>query len=100
MSTASLPGVPRRWTTSGIHETLGKRYDRSDFFKGTGVSMHLSKARSLRVALTYRAGSAIATLELQPQGIVWARTGGPDHITVWAAPETLLDCVVECESCE
>lgn len=82
------------------YEALGKAYDRRDFFKGTGVSMHTSKGRSWRVARTYGVGNAVATLDIRDREIVWARTGGRDHVTVWAPAERLLGRVVECESHE
>jgi hypothetical protein len=82
------------------YEALGKPYDRRDFFKGTGVSMHTSKTRSARIARTYGVGAAIAALDVRHLSVVWARTGGRDHITVWAPAEVLLGCVVQCESYE
>ena len=82
------------------YEALGKRYDRRDFFKGTGVSMHVSRAASWRVARVYGVGRAVATLDIRRPGIVCAATGGRGHITVWATAETLLECVVQCESHE
>jgi hypothetical protein len=79
------------------YEALGRRYDRRDYFKGLGVSMHTSQTRSVRIARTYRVGAAIATLDIRRPAVVWSPTGGRDHITVWAPPETLLECVVQCE---
>lgn len=55
------------------HEALGRPYDRRDFFRGVGVSMHL-----------------------RDSAVAWAHTGGRGHVTVWAAPEILLGAVVEC----
>jgi len=82
------------------YEALGKRYDRRDFFKGTGVSMHTSSAASWRIARVFGVGQAVATLDIRRPEIVWASTGGSDHITVWGPGETLLRCVVQCESHE
>jgi hypothetical protein len=79
------------------YEALGKPYDRRDFFKGTGLSMHTTRKRSQRIAQTYGVGSAVAVLDLRHPSIVWARTGGADHLTVWAPPEILLARVLECE---
>ncbi len=78
------------------YEALGKHYDRRDFFKGTGLSMHTSGAAASRIARVYR----VARLDIRQPEIVWASTGGRDHITVWAPAETLLGCVVQCESHE
>ena len=82
------------------YEALGKHYDRRDFFKGTGLSMHTTKKRAQRIAHTYGAGGAVAVLDLRHPSIVWARTGGAGHLTVWAPAEILLARVLECESHE
>jgi len=82
------------------YEALGKPYDRRDFFKGTGISMHTSKAQSRRIAQTYGTGAGIAFLDLRHPSVVWARTGGRDHITVWASEDVLLAGVLECEGHE
>ena len=82
------------------YEALGKRYDKRDFFRGTGLSMHTTKKQSQRIAQTYGAGAAVATLDLRHPSIVWARTGGAGHLTVWAPAEILLARVLECESHE
>jgi len=80
------------------YEALGRRYDRRDFFKGTGVSMRTSPARARAVARRFSLGGAIATVDLAAEGIVWSPTGPRGHITVWAPPELLLACVLQCES--
>lgn len=80
------------------YEALGMRYDRRDFFKGTGVSMFTSRARALAVGRRYAQGSAIASIDLSQEGIVWSPTGRRGHLTVWAAPDVLLARVVQCES--
>lgn len=82
------------------YEALGRPYDRRDFFKGTGVSMHTSKSRSRRIARTYGVGAGIARIDLRHPSVVWARTGGNEHITVWAPADVLLSRVLECESHE
>jgi hypothetical protein len=82
------------------YEALGRRYGQRDFFKGTGVSMHTSSAASWRIARLFRVGGAVATLDIRETAVVWAHTGGRDHITVWAPASTLLGCVVQCESHE
>jgi hypothetical protein len=82
------------------YEALGKSYDRRDFFKGVGISMHTTRKRSAAVAHRYRRASAIAKLDLPDAPIVWARTGGAGHITVWAPGKLLVDRVGQCESHE
>lgn len=73
------------------YEALGRAYDRRDFFKGTGVSMHTSRERAIAVARRYDLGRGVASLELRASPIVWARTGARGHVTVWAPPELLLE---------
>ena len=82
------------------YEALGKRYDRRDFFKGTGVSMHTTRERSIAVARRFRTGGVIATLVLRGAHLAWATTGPRDHITVWAPAEQLLERVVQCRGHE
>ena len=79
------------------YEALGRAYDRRDFFRGTGVSMHTTQERAMAVARRYRRGNAVAGLDLRNAPIVWARTGGRGHVTVWAPPELLLRAVVQCD---
>jgi hypothetical protein len=68
------------------YEALGIRYDRRDFFKGTGVSMYRSAARARDACRRFRHGSAVAAVDLQRDEIVWSPTGRHGHITVWGAP--------------
>ena len=78
------------------YEALGRSYDRRDFFKGTGVSMHTSRERAVAVARRYQLGHGVAALELRAAPMVWARTGVRGHVTVWAPPELLRQAVVQC----
>jgi hypothetical protein len=78
------------------YEALGRTYDRRDFFRGTGVSMHTTHSRATAVARRYRRGNAVAVLDLRNAPIGWASTGGRGHVTVWAPPELLLQAVVQC----
>ena len=80
------------------YEALDKPYNRRDFFRGVGVSMHTTSERSLATMLRFGSGRAIATLDLRGRHIAWARTGGTSHVTVWAPPELLIQHVVQCES--
>lgn len=82
------------------YETLGRTYNRRDFFKGIGVSMHASRRRAVSIARRFGHGHAVATVDLRAAPIVWARTGAPGHITVWAQPELLLRAVVQCDEHE
>ncbi|HLG09653.1 MAG TPA: hypothetical protein VI409_13370 [Gaiellaceae bacterium] len=79
------------------YEALNKPYNRRDFFKGVGVSMHTTRERSLATLRRFGSGRAIATLDLRGQDIAWARTGGASHVTVWAPPELLMRHVLQCE---
>lgn len=74
---------------------LGRRYNRRDFFKGVGVSMHTSRRRAISIARRFGHGRGVATLELRSVPIAWARTGTRGHVTVWAPPELLLGAVVQ-----
>jgi hypothetical protein len=78
------------------YEALGKHYDRRDFFKGTGVSMHTTRERSVAVARHRQTGGAIAILDLRGARVAWASTGGREHVTIWAPAEQLLERVVQC----
>ena len=78
------------------YEALSERYDQRDFFRGTGLSMQTTPGRSRAIARRYRRGNGIATVDLSGFPIVWAKTGGRQHVTVWAPPELLLQSVVQC----
>ena len=82
------------------YEALGRVYDRRDFFKGIGVSMHVSHRRAVWIARRFGHGRGVAALELRAVPVVWARTGAPGHVTVWAPPELLLRAVVQCDEHE
>lgn len=82
------------------YEALELAYDRRDFFRGTGVSMYTTASRAIAVARRFALGRAVATLDLRREGVVWSRTGTRGHITVWAPPELLLACVVQCDDHE
>ena len=79
------------------YEALGRRYDPREFFVGIGVSMHTTRDRSVANARHLRDVGAIATLDLRDARVVWAHTGGPDHITVWAPARVLVERVIQCE---
>ena len=78
------------------YEVLGRPYNRRDFFKGIGVSMHLTRERAIAIAWHYNVGRGVAEVDLRGSTIAWARTGGRGHVTVWAPPELLLQGVVQC----
>ena len=52
------------------YEALGRAYDRRDFFKGIGVSMHVSHRRAVWIARRFGHGRGVATLELRAVPIV------------------------------
>ena len=78
------------------YEALGERYDQRDFFRGTGISLQVTPGRARAIARRYQRGKGIATLDLRHSPIAWAKTGGRQHVTVWAPPELLLESVVQC----
>ena len=80
------------------YEALGKKYDPRVYFMGVGVSMHTTRTQSAAVARHIQVDAAIATLDFRDAEVVWARTGGRDHITVWAPAAVLVECVVQCEA--
>ncbi len=82
------------------YEALGRPYDRRDFFKGVGVSMHLSRDRAVTIARRYGHGRGVAALDLREAPVAWAPTGAPGHVTVWAPPELLLRSVLQCDEHE
>jgi len=82
------------------YEVLGRPYNRRDFFKGIGVSMHLTRERAITIARRYNVGRGVAAVDLRGSPIAWARTGGRNHVTVWAPPELLLRAVVQCDEHE
>jgi hypothetical protein len=90
-------GCPPTLDDLRSYEVLRKRYDRSDFFRGTGVSMMTNPESAVAVARRFGLGQATAVLDLRIDGVVWTESGRPNHITVWAPPELLLTRVVECE---
>ena len=79
------------------YEVLGRRHDPREFFVGIGVSMHTTRNQSAAIARRLRDFGAIARLDLRDAPVVWARTGGPNHITVWAPAAVLVERVVQCE---
>lgn len=79
------------------YEALGRPYDRRDFFKGVGVSVHTSHRRAIATARRYGLGRGVSALDLRVDPIAWARTGAQGHVTVWAPPELLLRSVVQCD---
>lgn len=79
------------------YEYAGRAYPAREFFRATGVSMHLTRKAAERAKRQWGLGDYIAELDVTGQEwILWAKTGGPDHISVWAPPPVLLHCVVNC----
>ncbi len=79
------------------YESLGRRYDRRDFFRATGVSMLTSQDRAVALARRFGLGRGVAVLDLEDEAILWVASGWRDHITVWAPAGVLLERVVQCE---
>lgn len=82
------------------YEVLGRPYNRRDFFRGIGVSMHVTRKRAVGIARHFDIGRGVAEVDLRGSPIAWARTGGRNHVTVWAPPELLLRAVVQCDEHE
>jgi hypothetical protein len=82
------------------YEVLGRPYNRRDFFRGIGVSMHVTRKRAIAIARHFDVGRGVAEVDLRGLPVAWARTGGRDHVTVWAPPELLLRAVVQCDEHE
>lgn len=82
------------------YEALGKPYDKKRFVRANGVSMFADSDSARAAARRYRLGRAIATLDIRAAEIVWSRTGGRGHLTVWAPAAMLLDRVVQCDEHE
>lgn len=75
----------------------GRAYPAKDFFRATGVSMFTTRKGVERARRHWRLGDHIAELDMREDELVlWAKTGGYDHITVWAPPSVLLTYVVNC----
>ena len=60
--------------------------------------MSTSRRAATGLARRFGLGEAIAILDLTIAEVIWTKSGGPEHITVWAPPELLLACVLQCES--
>jgi hypothetical protein len=93
-------GCPPTVADFSSYEALEIPYDWRDFFKGGVVSMYRTRDRAIAIAQRFSHGDAIATVDLDHAGIVWSPTGRHGHITVWAAQNTLLEQVVQCEGYE
>ena len=82
------------------YEALGRTYNRRDFFRGTGLSVQISRERAIELARRFGLGSFIASLDLRIPDVVWTESGRTGHVTVWAPPELLLKRVLQCERYE
>jgi len=63
------------------YEVLGRPYNRRDFFRGIGVSMHVTRKRAVEIARHFDVGRGVAEVDLRGSTVAWARTGGrgPRH---------------------
>lgn len=76
----------------------GRTYPAKNLFRATGVSMFLTRKAATTARRRWHLGQAVAELDVQGDDLLmWARTGGKDHITVWAPPGVLLGYVGSCE---
>ncbi len=57
-----------------------------------------SRTTAVSLARRFGLGSATAVLDLRIGAVVWAASGGREHITVWAPADLLLSRVVQSES--
>lgn len=64
------------------------------FFRATSVSMYLTRQGAVNANQKFNLGSHLAELELRDNRIMLARSGGADHISVWAPPGVLYNSVV------
>ena len=73
-------------------------YERTPLLQGhRGVDAHDARALDGQSYGVTSGVNAVATLDLRNTPIVWARTGGRGHVTVWAPPELLLRALVQCD---
>ena len=78
------------------YEALGRSYNGRRYFRGIGVSFFRTRASAENAVAHLRRATAVAACDLRQPGVVWAKTGGLEHVTVWAPPDVLLASVVEC----
>jgi hypothetical protein len=82
------------------YEALAIPYSKRRFFLATGVSLLTTRRAAVRLARRHDLGKAIAVVDLRVEGVIWTKSGGPGHLTVWAPPELLLERVLQCEPYE
>ena len=76
---------------------LGRAFPTHQFFRATGVSMHLTRGHADAANRRFKLGAAIAELDARDNRVLWAVTDAPHgHITVWAPPDALLGFVTDC----
>lgn len=73
---------------------MGNSYPSEHFFRASGVSCHLTTRDAARAQRRFRLGPFVAELDVRTDDkLMWAKTGGPGHVTVWAPPAVLLGYV-------
>ena len=65
-------------------------------FRATGISAYLTLEGARAANAKFSLGGGIATLDLNDNRVVWAKTGHRDHITAWATSAVFLECVLTC----
>ena len=76
------------------YAAMGRNVPERDFFRATGVSMYRSLAAAERANARYKLGGThYAEVDIGDSTILFAETGGSEHITVWAPPSLFLQRV-------
>jgi hypothetical protein len=92
-----VPACPPTLEDFRSYFELGRYFASYQMFRATGVSMFLTKEEAKEANAKFLLGNGIAELDLRDNRNLWAPSGSHGHITVWATPAALLDCVVTCE---
>ena len=80
---------------------LGRKVQSYNFFRATSVSLYLTRQGAIDANRMFNLGKThLAELDLYDKRIMLAKTGGPDHISVWAPPSVLYSSVVNFEEIE
>ena len=76
---------------------LGQPHGPRNHFRATGISDYLDRAALRAQTLRFGLPEAVATLSIETPDIVWTRSDGKSHVTIWAPPSLLLERVVQCD---
>jgi len=80
----------------------GRAFPPEGFFRALGVSLWLTEAKARKMARSGQLGRCYAEVDLRGRAEAYLsitnhKTG---HVTVWAPPRLLLECVVRCVDTE